>query len=188
MRPSKRYQPFNFNMDPFNDERIEDAARSMDLSKTTFMNAVLAGAFARGLTAALATEAINRNLVAIRRWPRATKWISAGRSAYMRDDAHAYMLTRTGHGGRIEMEGSGWYIEGPGVARTYVGRVVREAQETADAIVDRALAALEPGLPLVTKSGRVLTDADIEALADEAEAGYDVSLLKEREPRRASES
>jgi hypothetical protein len=30
----------------------------------------------------------------------------------------------------------------------------------------------------VTKSGRVLTDEDIEALADEAERGYDVSNLK----------
>lgn len=28
--------------------------------------------------------------------------------------------------------------------------------------------------PLVTKSGKVLTDDDIEALADEAEAGYDL--------------
>lgn len=31
--------------------------------------------------------------------------------------------------------------------------------------------------PLVTKTGKVLTDADIQALADEAEAGYDVSHL-----------
>jgi hypothetical protein len=28
--------------------------------------------------------------------------------------------------------------------------------------------------PIVTKTGRVLTDADIQALADEAEAGYPV--------------
>ena len=32
--------------------------------------------------------------------------------------------------------------------------------------------------PIVTKTGKVLTDADIEALADEAEAGYDVTHLK----------
>lgn len=35
-----------------------------------------------------------------------------------------------------------------------------------------------------TKSGRVLTDEDIQALADEAEAGLDVSKLKRREPVR----
>lgn len=29
-----------------------------------------------------------------------------------------------------------------------------------------------------TRTGRVLRDADIQALADEAEAGYDVSRLK----------
>jgi hypothetical protein len=29
--------------------------------------------------------------------------------------------------------------------------------------------------PLVTKTGKVLTDADIEALADEAEFGYEIS-------------
>lgn len=32
----------------------------------------------------------------------------------------------------------------------------------------------------ITKSGKVLTDEDIQALADEAEAGYDVSQLQER--------
>ena len=32
----------------------------------------------------------------------------------------------------------------------------------------------------VTKTGKVLTDAEIEALADEAEAGYDTSQLKKR--------
>lgn len=31
-----------------------------------------------------------------------------------------------------------------------------------------------------TKTGKVLTDADIEALADDAERGYDVDLLKTR--------
>jgi hypothetical protein len=31
-----------------------------------------------------------------------------------------------------------------------------------------------------TKSGKVLTDADIEALADEAERGYDIEMLKSR--------
>lgn len=35
------------------------------------------------------------------------------------------------------------------------------------------------GPPFITKTGKVLTDADIEALADEAERGYDV------EPTRA---
>lgn len=31
-----------------------------------------------------------------------------------------------------------------------------------------------------TKTGRVLTDVDIEAMADEAERGYDVEMLKTR--------
>lgn len=34
--------------------------------------------------------------------------------------------------------------------------------------------------PFKTKTGKVLTDADIEALADEAERGYDVEVLKTR--------
>lgn len=37
--------------------------------------------------------------------------------------------------------------------------------------------------PLRTKSGKVLTDADINRLADEAEQGYDVEGLKERPSR-----
>jgi hypothetical protein len=35
-----------------------------------------------------------------------------------------------------------------------------------------------------TKTGKVLTDAEIEAMADEAECGYDVEVLKTR--RRGS--
>lgn len=35
----------------------------------------------------------------------------------------------------------------------------------------------------VTETGRVLTEEDIQALADEAERGYDVSLLKDRPQR-----
>ena len=34
--------------------------------------------------------------------------------------------------------------------------------------------------PYKTKTGKVLTDADIEAMADEAERGYDVETLKPR--------
>jgi hypothetical protein len=34
--------------------------------------------------------------------------------------------------------------------------------------------------PYVTKTGKILSDADIEELADEAEAGYDVSNVKDR--------
>jgi len=34
--------------------------------------------------------------------------------------------------------------------------------------------------PLVTKTGKVLTEEDISRLADEAEEGYDVSNLKDR--------
>jgi len=34
-----------------------------------------------------------------------------------------------------------------------------------------------------TKTGRTLTDADIQAMADEAERGYDVAALKARQSR-----
>ena len=36
----------------------------------------------------------------------------------------------------------------------------------------------------VTKTGKVLTDADIEALANEAEQGYDTSQLQPRKSRK----
>jgi hypothetical protein len=38
-----------------------------------------------------------------------------------------------------------------------------------------------------TKTGKVLTDEDIQALADEAERGYDVSHLKDKRDRRDDE-
>jgi hypothetical protein len=39
----------------------------------------------------------------------------------------------------------------------------------------------EPGT-YRTKTGRILTDEDLEALADEAERGYDPESLKRRDP------
>jgi hypothetical protein len=42
------------------------------------------------------------------------------------------------------------------------------------------VASLEDVKHLHTKTGKVLTDDDIQALADEAERGYDVSHLRER--------
>lgn len=36
---------------------------------------------------------------------------------------------------------------------------------------------------LRTKSGKVLTDADIEAFVNEAERGYDITKLRNREKR-----
>ena len=38
----------------------------------------------------------------------------------------------------------------------------------------------EKNRPFTTKTGKVLTDADIERLADEAADGYDVEVLKTR--------
>ncbi len=51
-------------------------------------------------------------------------------------------------------------------------RVIKDKQTAA-----AAKASLEGG-ELRTKTGRILTDADIETLADEAEQGYDVAHLK----------
>ena len=42
----------------------------------------------------------------------------------------------------------------------------------------------EPRVYGHTRSGQPITDADIEALAAEAEAGYDVDLLIARRPKR----
>jgi hypothetical protein len=42
----------------------------------------------------------------------------------------------------------------------------------------------EPRIYGRTRSGQPITDADIEALAAEAEAGYDVDLLISRRPKR----
>jgi hypothetical protein len=43
------------------------------------------------------------------------------------------------------------------------------------------------GEPAVTKTGKVLTDADVQALADEAEAGYDLFVGTEHAARRLEE-
>lgn len=56
-----------------------------------------------------------------------------------------------------------------------------DAFQAAIAIVAEA-GGFEP--PVVTATGKVLTEKDIQALADEAERGYDVSLLKNGFPER----
>jgi hypothetical protein len=64
-----------------------------------------------------------------------------------------------------------------------VYRVLHEAEGGGRDDIDfsalgTVLAALDPEQkPYRTKSGRVLTDAEIEALADEAERGYDIDHL-----------
>lgn len=44
----------------------------------------------------------------------------------------------------------------------------------------------EPSEPYLTKTGKVLTDADVEALADEVEGDYGVDALKTRRRGRPS--
>jgi hypothetical protein len=79
--------------------------------------------------------------------------------------------------------------EGPGSealrqAHTAVRNEVRRAGlatmlDVVNLVESAAVAGRDQGLaaaaPMVTRTGRVLTDADIEALAAEAEAGYDVT-------------
>jgi Arc/MetJ-type ribon-helix-helix transcriptional regulator len=62
---------------------------------------------------------------------------------------------------------------------TSLSEVVRDA-------LRRYLASEAPSSDFRTASGRVLTDAEISALAAEAEAGYDVSALRGRPRRRSS--
>jgi hypothetical protein len=47
-----------------------------------------------------------------------------------------------------------------------------------------AVDSAEAGKAFVTKSGRVLTEADIKALADEAERGYDLEQIRSGRVRR----
>lgn len=59
-------------------------------------------------------------------------------------------------------------------------------EERARAIGDASRASMvEPDeYPLVTASGKELSEADVQALADEAEAGYDVEKIRKLPSRR----
>jgi hypothetical protein len=67
------------------------------------------------------------------------------------------------------------FIEG-----TYASLTLYEAHT--ENLIER-VHTLEQAAHYHTKTGKVLTYEDIQALADEAERGYDVSQLKPREPR-----
>lgn len=64
--------------------------------------------------------------------------------------------------------------------QTSVSELVR------DALSDYLSTAATPGV-MRTPSGRVLSDAELGALADEAEGGYDVTALRARPGRRRGE-
>jgi type I restriction enzyme R subunit len=71
-------------------------------------------------------------------------------------------------------------------------KALAEAEQTSvselvrDALRDYLATPATPGA-LRTASGRVLSDADLRALADEAEGGYDVTALRARPSRRRGE-
>jgi len=68
-----------------------------------------------------------------------------------------------------------WWIGSPDT------RERRQTFQSSKPVVIPVLWSSPLGFRYVTKSGRVLTDEDIQELADEAEAGYDITTLVERQ-------
>ena len=58
----------------------------------------------------------------------------------------------------------------------------RATGSSVQSLLSRLLARFRRQPVYRTKSGRILTDADIQALADEAERGYDVDHLLQSRP------
>lgn len=90
-------------------------------------------------------------------------------------DAVVEHLLRSGVGAAIVADGSADGI----VEQLLAAGWTLDSDATAIVAGKRIRQLVPP--PLVTATGKVLTDGDVEALADEAERGYDVRNVKERD-------
>lgn len=117
-------------------EELHSSALAHDLNTSSYIMALCAGALRRGTADRLVMEAIDRDLVPVKRANRPQNWTSVGKGGYLRGE---YALERVGKPGGHPVEGDGWYVEGPGLERTFVGEGVREARQNADVLVERAM-------------------------------------------------
>lgn len=115
-------------------ELLVQASLDYDLSITSVMGALLEAAFRTRVAGGLILNSLAHDKVKPTRRMTRQIWESAGKHGYMLGE---YTLTREGNSGRHAHDDDGWYIEGPGITRTFVGRVVRDAHQTATAIVGR---------------------------------------------------
>lgn len=141
LRPGDDSRYIHLNLDPFVAQHIDPETDIADLSLNSFVNAVLAGAIAKGTLHSLVQHAVEANLVAVSRKPRTRRWVTNGRGAHTLGE---YTMHRVGRGSRVEKDGNGWYVEGPGLdERVFVGRTRREAFPEADSLVDRTIKRLQ---------------------------------------------
>lgn len=95
---------------------------------------------------------------------------------WMNSQPFAVLLAEDGSEGLVLcVDQAGWDL-----LKTNAMEAVTESYAT-------RLDATPAGEVYTTKSGRVLTDSDLDALADEAERGYDVDGLTRRVPEQAEE-
>lgn len=120
-------------LEPRVSERLRQASLDYDLSVSSLANAIIEAAFRTGTVDRMILDSSARGKVRITRRLMPADWVSTGPGGRM---FREYMLTRVGHGGVLR-PGEGWYLEGPGIERCYMGANAREAQVNATQLVAR---------------------------------------------------
>jgi hypothetical protein len=83
-------------------------------------------------------------------------------------------------GAELEKTTRVFYDAGGMATNEMIGNLAADIALVAQLLAD-AIERSESEFHIHTKTGKVLTNEDLQALADEAEAGYDVSHLRERD-------
>jgi hypothetical protein len=107
---------------------LREHAALLDLSVSSYIHAVLDGAFRSGAADRLVMLSLEHGSIYVRRNVQPRDWTAGRGEAAFKD----WRLRRRGHGGVKKVDGEGWFLEGPGVPQPmFMGHVRRDAERQA---------------------------------------------------------
>lgn len=113
---------------------LQQASHDHDLSLVGVAILILEAAFRTGMAERLILNGLEQKAVRIKRRGIPHIWDSVGSWRY---EWGEYALQRQGPPHPREKPENGWYLEGPGLVPTLVGKHIRDAQLTATAMVTK---------------------------------------------------
>lgn len=113
---------------------IKANARALDLTMSSWIRGVLAGAIAQGRTDNLVHMAINTKLIVPTKYQRSVVgWKSNGKGRW---ENGPFTLLRKGLGSRFHKPGDGWYLHGASSQPIFCGHNTKDARDLASSIIN----------------------------------------------------
>ncbi len=118
---------------------IRERAKTMDLSVTTYLVALLSEAIRSGIADRLVLAAVDRKAVNVRRTPRPDVWTQDGAQHLRWGD---WSMLREGTAGPHQSPTDGWYLIGPDMDKPeFMGGRRDEAKANAVSYIEQVTAA-----------------------------------------------